>query len=193
MQGEDPAEEEPAEAAVQAPGHRREAWAGDDHAEGDPHGVLHPPHQVLLESTCGRASSTSCPRARGERLNLYLADLLTTTPSATPASRSGRNADLPSTRLCPGFPLDYLNFHIPCVDMRMCQCLHLKTNFALQVEYHLEKGKRFVDGSYRHADRRCTIWHSYGSPNLVDKILLSKLETGLLAGKLPKRKQIPPL
>ncbi|GIX93329.1 hypothetical protein CEXT_414651 [Caerostris extrusa] len=108
MQGEDPAEEEPAEAAVQAPGHRREAWAGDDHAEGDPHGVLHPPHQVLLRVPAEERPQRHAREPEGSASTSTSPTCSPPPPSATLASRSGRNADLPSTRLCPGFPLDYL-------------------------------------------------------------------------------------
>ncbi|GFS72182.1 uncharacterized protein NPIL_161391 [Nephila pilipes] len=74
------------------------------------------------------------PKSQRERLNLYLADLLLIPPKCDSCRQEWEK------RRSLTYPIICRNFHIPCVDLRTCQCLNLRTHFALQVEYHLDKG-----------------------------------------------------
>ncbi|XP_035207716.1 uncharacterized protein LOC118182478 [Stegodyphus dumicola] len=77
----------------------------------------------------------SMPESQRERLNLYLADLLTEIDKCCDSCKRGSEM----RRLSPYFSL-LKNFRIPLVDLRMCQCLNLRTHILMQVEYHLNKG-----------------------------------------------------
>ncbi|GFY51356.1 uncharacterized protein TNIN_15871 [Trichonephila inaurata madagascariensis] len=100
-----------------------------------------------------------------ERLNLYLADLLLIPPRCDSCKQEWER------RRSFVYPILSRNFRIPCIDMRTCQCLNLKTHFALQVEYQLDKGNGLLK------DRIAILVDAseYGiftnSPKLVDKIL----------------------
>ncbi|GIX93330.1 uncharacterized protein CEXT_414661 [Caerostris extrusa] len=70
--------------------------------------------------------------------------------------------------------------------MRMCQCLNLKTNFALQVEYHLEKGNGLLTDRIDMLIEGAQYGILTGSPNLVDKILIKTKRLIIGAGKTAK-------
>ncbi|GBO19526.1 hypothetical protein AVEN_19582-1 [Araneus ventricosus] len=125
------------------------------------------------------------PESQRQRLNLYLADLLMATPRCDSCKnewQKRRHSSLPAVSR---------HFHVPWVDMRMCQCLELKTHFALQVEYHLEKGNGLIGDRIEMLLEAAEFGVLTRSPNMVDRILI-KTKRLLVEGGLTAQIEIDP-